>query len=150
MKIILNKNFIGTLFLVVVLVFGGILSLHAAVHTAFASALGRSSNGRVYGFITTADGDDLADLLVKKGFARTRGIGRKTPDGVSRDEMIERLRDLEVSSILRRVGIWAESDSDRIVELRAKQRSEEIELQVIKNQIIKSTTPHGLSDLNSL
>ena len=28
------------------------------VHTAFASALGRSSKGRVYGFITTADGNE--------------------------------------------------------------------------------------------
>jgi competence protein ComEA len=30
------------------------------VHTAFASALGSSPNGRVYAFITTADGKDLA------------------------------------------------------------------------------------------
>jgi competence protein ComEA len=35
------------------------------VYTAFASALGRSARGRVYGFITTAGGDDLASLLVK-------------------------------------------------------------------------------------
>jgi competence ComEA-like helix-hairpin-helix protein len=67
------------------------------IHTAFASALGRSAKGRVYGFITTSDGDNLASLLVKNGFARTRGIGRKTPGGVSRNEMIERLRDLEIS-----------------------------------------------------
>jgi len=55
----------------------GILAKPFTVHTAFASALGRSAKGRVYGFITTADGDDLASLLVKNGLARTHGIGRK-------------------------------------------------------------------------
>ncbi|OQX90679.1 MAG: hypothetical protein B6D58_09745 [candidate division Zixibacteria bacterium 4484_95] len=84
------------------------------VYTAFASALGRSAKGRVYAFITTAGGDDLASLLVKNGLARQHGIGRKTPDGVSRDEMIERLRDLETSAMLKRLGIWSESNPDRI------------------------------------
>ena len=119
------------------------------IHTAFASALGRSAKGRVYGFITTSDGDNLASLLVKNGFARTRGIGRKTPDGVSRNEMIERLRDLEISAMLKRVGIWSESNSDRIAELRAKQRSEESELQEIKNQVTKAKSPQGSLDLNT-
>ena len=119
------------------------------IHTAFASALGRSAKGRVYGFITTADGNDLARLLVKNGFARTRGIGRKTPDGVSRDEMIERLRDLEISAISKRIGIWSESDPDRIPELRAKQRSEKRELQEIQRQVKKAKSPQGLLNLNT-
>jgi competence ComEA-like helix-hairpin-helix protein len=119
------------------------------VHTAFASALGRSSKGRVYGFITTADGDDLGSLLVKNGFARTHGMGRKTPDGVRRDEMVERLRDLEISAMLKRVGIWSESDPDRIAELRAKQRSEERELQEVQNQVTKAKSPQGSLDLNT-
>lgn len=126
-----------------------ILDKPFTVHTAFASALGRSAKGRVYGFITTADGDDLASLLVKNGFARTHGIGRKTPDGISRDEMIERLRDLETSAMLKRVGIWSESDPDRIAELRAKQRSEERELQEVQNQVTKAKSPQGLLDLNT-
>src|SRR4030043_29073 len=119
------------------------------VHTAFASALGRSSKGRVYGFITTADGNDLASLLVKNGFARTNGIGRKTPDGVSRDEMVKRLRDFEISAILKRVGIWSESDPDRIAELRAKQRSEDQELQEVRDQVTKAKSPQGLVNLNT-
>jgi len=127
----------------------GVLVKPFTVHTAFASALGRSAKGRVYGFITTADGDDLASLLVKNGFARTHGMGRKTPDGVRRDEMVERLRDLEISAMLKRVGIWSESDPDRIAELRAKQRSEESELQEIKNQITKAKSPQGSLDLNT-
>ena len=119
------------------------------IHTAFASALGRSAKGRVYGFIATADGNDLARLLVKNGFARTRGIGRKTPDGVSRDEMIKRLRDLEISAISKRIGIWSESDPDRIPELRAKQRSEKRELQEIQRQVKKAKSPQGLLNLNT-
>ena len=119
------------------------------VHTAFASALGRSSKGRVYGFITTADGNDLASLLIKNGFARTYGMGRKTPNGVSRNEMIERLRDLEISAMLKRIGIWSESDPDRIAELRAKQRSEEHELQELQNRVKKAKPPQGLLNLNT-
>jgi len=124
-----------------------ILAKPFTVYTAFASALGRSAKGRVYGFITTADGNDLATLLVKNGLARPHGIGRRTPDGVSRDEMIERLRDLETSAMLKRVGIWSESNPDRITVLRAKQRSEENELQKIRNQVTKAKSSQGLLDL---
>jgi competence protein ComEA len=119
------------------------------VHTAFASALGRSAKGRVYGFITTADGNDLASLLVKNGLARTHGISRETPAGVSSKEMIERLRDLETSAMLKRVGIWSESNPDRIAEYRAKQRGEDRELQEIKNQVTKPKSPQGLINLNT-
>ena len=126
-----------------------ILDKPFTVYTAFASALGRSAKGRVYGFIITVDGKDLGSLLVKNGLARTHGIGRKTPDGVSRDEMIERLRDLEISAMLKRVGIWSGSNPDRIVELRAKQRSEESELQEIQSQVTKAKSPQGLLDLNT-
>jgi len=115
------------------------------VHTAFASALGRSAKGRIYGFITTADGNDLASLLVKNGFARTHGTGRKTPDGVSRDEMIERLRDFEISAMLKRMGIWSESDPDRIAEDRAKQRSEDQELE----ELVKPKSSEGTLDINT-
>lgn len=119
------------------------------VHTAFASALGRSSKGRVYGFITTADGNDLASLLVKNGFARTYGMGRETFDEVSRDEMVKRLRDFEISAMLKRVGIWSESDPDRIAELRSKQRSEDRELQEVRDQVTKAKSPQGLVNLNT-
>ena len=119
------------------------------VHTAFASAGGRSAKGRVYGFITTADGNDLASLLVKNGLARTHGIGRPTPDGVSGNEMVERLRVLEISAMLKRVGIWSESDPDRIAELRAKQRSEDQELKELQSQVKKPQSPQSVLDLNT-
>ena len=127
-----------------------ILAKPFTVHTAFASALGRSAKGRVYGFITTVDGDDLASLLVKNGFARTHGIGRETPNGIRRDEMIERLRDLETSAMLKRIGIWSESDPERIAEFRAKQRSEDQELKELQSQVKKARFSDGLLDLNTV
>ena len=126
-----------------------ILAKPFTVHTVFASAMGRSSKGRVYAFITTSDGNDLASLLVKNGFARNKGVGRKTPNGISRDEMFETLTDLEISAILKGVGIWSESDPDLIVELRAKQRSEDRELQELQKQGKKSKFPQSLLDLNN-
>ncbi len=119
------------------------------IHTAFASAGGRSVKGRVYGFITTFDGNDLANLLVKNGLARTGGIGRETPDGISRDEAIARLRDVEISAMLKHVGVWSESDPDRIAELRAKQRSEDQELDELQSKAKKAPSPESLLDLNT-
>ena len=127
----------------------GILAKPFTLHTAFANAMGRSSKGRVYAFITTSDGNDLASILVENGFARTRGKGRKTPNGIPRNEMIARLRDMEISAMLKRTGIWSESNPERIAELRAKQRSEEEDLQEIQNQVEKANSPKGLLDLNN-
>ena len=126
-----------------------ILAKPFTIHTAFASALGRSAKGRVYGFIITDEGNDLASLLVKNGFARNYGIGRKTPNGVPRSEMIERLHDLETSAMLKRVGIWSESDPDRIAEFRAKQRREDQELKELQDQIKKGKSTQGLLNLNT-
>ena len=126
-----------------------ILAKPFTVHTAFAGAMGRSSKGRIYSFITTSDGNDLASLLVKNGFARTHGMGRKTPDGIPRNEMIERLRDIEISAMLKRTGIWSKSNPERIAELRAEQRDEEQELQEIQSQVEKAESPQGVLNLNT-
>jgi competence protein ComEA len=119
------------------------------LHTAFATAPGRSTQRRVYGFITTADGNDLSTLLVQHGYARTYGTGRATPQGVSREEMFGRLRDLEVAAVLKRAGIWAESDSERIAELRASQRHENQELKQLQERVAAAQTPAGPIDLNT-
>ncbi|MBI5182418.1 MAG: helix-hairpin-helix domain-containing protein [Nitrospirae bacterium] len=63
--------------------------------------------------------------------------------------MIERLRDFEISAILKRVGIWSESDPDRIAELRAKQRSEDQGLKELQSQVKKAPSPQSLLDLNT-
>jgi len=113
-----------------------ILSRPFTVHTAFANALGRSKKGRVYAFVTTADGENLAALLVEKGLARAYGVGRKTPDGTSRKERFKGLHDLEAAAMLKRVGIWAASDPDKIVTYRAEQRREVRKLAAFQDQTL--------------
>ena len=115
-------------------------------YTAFANALGRSAGGRVYAFVTTAAGDDLGELLVKNGLARAKGMGRENPNRVSKAEMAESLKDFEDSAKLKKSGIWSESNPDKIVNLRAEQRSEDQEL----NQIREETkSPFGPIDVNT-
>ena len=60
-----------------------LLAVPFTVHTSYASAMGRSSKKRNYAFVTTADGVDLGTALVAAGLARAKGVGRKTPSGVS-------------------------------------------------------------------
>jgi len=119
------------------------------VHTAYANAAGRALRGRVYAFVTTSRGEDLATMLVKNGLARNVGVGRKTPDDVSRDEMKERLKDFESAAMLKRLGIWAESNPDRIAELRAEQRKEDSELERLRKEAGGGDGPHKPLDLNT-
>ena len=105
------------------------------VYTAFADALGRSRVKRIYSFVETARHEDLATLLVKNGFARAYGVGRETPHGISRDEMKARLEDLEAAAMLRNVGIWEQSDPERLGELRAQQREEDKDISSIRKGV---------------
>ncbi|MFO1431205.1 MAG: helix-hairpin-helix domain-containing protein [Candidatus Competibacteraceae bacterium] len=118
------------------------------LYTSFATAPGRSSQGRLYGFITTPAGEDLATLLVKNGLARTHGIGRETPDNIPRNEMIDRLSDLESAAMLKRIGIWAESDPEQIAQFRARQREEKRILQNLQAEIKKSQLSSKIIDIN--
>jgi DNA uptake protein ComE-like DNA-binding protein len=126
-----------------------VLSEPFTLYTALAGAPGRSSVKRIYGFIETAKGDDLASLLVKNGLARTYGVRRKTPHGVPHDEMSLRLADMEVAAMLKRNGIWAKSDPERIVALRAQQRLEDKRWADIQTQVTASDLPKTKIDLNS-
>lgn len=105
------------------------------VHTAFASALGSSRDGRIYAFVTTAQGDDLAALLVEQGLARATGVGRTTPAGVPRDEYAARLRDMELVAAMNRVGAWEATVPTYSVTLRAQEREEAHALQVISDAL---------------
>ena len=125
------------------------LSRPFTVHTAFANALGRSSKRRVYGLITTEDGSDLGALLIKNGLCRPYGVGRKTPDGTSKDEMFEKLQDLKDEAMLKRIGVWSKSDPDQIARFRENQRSEDQELKQLKTELNKTAAPQNLIDLNT-
>lgn len=105
------------------------------VHTAFATAPGRSAGGRVYGFVRAANGKDLAEALVAAGLARAYGIGRRTPTGVSLNEAKERFHDIELAAALGKMGIWAHSDPERIVAMRAKMRADDADLAAVRDEV---------------
>lgn len=98
------------------------------VYTAFSSAPGRSKNGRIYAYVTTESGHDLGEMLVQQGLARARGILRKNTSGIPAKELKVRLQDREGEAMLKRAGIWQQSNPERITELREQQRNEDNDL----------------------
>jgi len=103
------------------------------VQTARAKAPGRFG-GRVYAFIKVASGDDLAEMLVQEGLARAHGVERESATGVSAQETSRKLKDLEDSAKLKKAGIWAESNPDRIPEMRLQQRQKLQELDRLRQE----------------
>jgi competence protein ComEA len=99
------------------------------VHTSFADGRGDGRFKRIYGFVTDADGRDLAEELVSRGLARAFGVARGTPAGESGDEYRERLADLELQAAKRGVGIWAHTDWEKLPLERRLERLEEHELE---------------------
>jgi competence protein ComEA len=94
------------------------------VHTAFATAPGRSATPRIYVLIETADGRDLGSELVVAGWARARGMARALADGTPGAEHAAAMSDLEAGAMLGRRGLWARADADRLAGLRAEERAE--------------------------
>jgi len=99
------------------------------LHTSFADGRGDARFKRIYGFVTDADGRDLAEQLVSKGLARAYGVARSTPLGDAGDEYRERLADFELQAASRRLGVWKHTDWDRLPAERRIERMEERELQ---------------------
>ena len=106
-----------------------LLATPFTVQTAFATAPGRSAKPRTYGFVTLAAGRDLGAVLVGEGLARSFGVRRGTPDGLTTDAAEAQMDDLELGAAIARRGIWAKTDAQRLVSLREAQRAEERELQ---------------------
>ena len=106
-----------------------ILEKPFTLHTAFASAPGRSARPRIYAMITTSEGRDLGAALVEAGWGRNRGVSRRLPDGTPGVNYATRLGDLEAGAMLARRGIWEFADAARIAELREEERAEARQLQ---------------------
>jgi competence protein ComEA len=113
-------------------------------HTAGTRGLGRSAEPRIYAFVTTADGSDLAEILVREGLARAYGVGRTGPTGVTQDEQRAHLADLELSAGLARRGIWAASDPEKLAAARAEERRDAADLAAVSAAAkAPATTPSG-------
>jgi DNA uptake protein ComE-like DNA-binding protein len=105
-----------------------LLSKPFTVHSAFASAPGRSAKPRTYGFVTLSDGRDLGEVLVGEGLARSYGVRRNTPDGLNTEAAEAKMDDLELGAAIARRGIWAKTDPQRLVTLREDRRAEDRQL----------------------
>lgn len=106
------------------------LSSSFTVHTSFADGRGSAQYKRIYGFVTTSEGKDLATVLVSEGLARAYGVVRSTPDGQSPNDYRDLLKDTELVAASKAKGAWAYTDWDSLTEEREKQRSENQEERV--------------------
>ncbi len=105
-----------------------VLARPFSVHTAFADARGDGKHKRIYGFVTTADGDDLSERLIRLGLARAFGVYRETPNKMAAGDYREFLQDVELQAAKRGVGAWAKTDWDRLPDERQVERQENAEL----------------------
>ena len=99
-----------------------------SVTTAFADARGDGRYKRIYGFVTLADGRDLAEMLVGSGLARAFGVYREIPGVQTSDEYRERLNDLELRAAKMASGVWKLTDWSSLPEERKEEREESAEL----------------------
>ena len=104
------------------------LSKPFTVHTSFADARGDGKHKRIYGFVTTAEGEDLAECLVRLGLARAFGVYRETPASKSAKDYQEHLQDVELVAAKSGAGAWAKTNWDRLSSERQEQRKEDAEL----------------------
>jgi len=115
------------------------------VHTSFADGRGDARFQRIYGFVTTSEGEDLASALVREGLARAFGVVRRLPDGTPAQEYRKRLEDLELTAASARRGVWAKTDWSRLAEDRRIERSDEQEI----TETLTKRVPAGGVDPNT-
>lgn len=104
-----------------------LLSEPFTVYTLFVPTPGNVKDRRYYSMVTLSDGRDLGTVLVAEGFARVHGVVRETPDGVGGGPFTTLLEDIEASAMLKRNGIWADTNPDLLADLRALSRRQHIE-----------------------
>ncbi|MGA0369212.1 MAG: helix-hairpin-helix domain-containing protein [Kiritimatiellia bacterium] len=100
------------------------------VHTSFADGRGSAQYKRIYAFVETASGQDLATLLVAQGLARAYGVVRATPDAQTHDDYREQLKDAELIAARNARGAWKYTDWESLPSERREQRREESEARI--------------------
>lgn len=105
-----------------------VLAKPFTIHTSFADARGDGKYKRIYGFVTTAEGADLASHLVSSGLARAFGVYKTTPLGRSGSDYRAQLTDLELQAARLGKGAWKHTDWNQLPEERRDQREEDAEI----------------------
>lgn len=108
------------------------LSEAFTVSTSFADARGDGKYKRVYAFVICSDGEDLGEKLVRAGLARAFGVYRQTPDGRTREDYRESMKDLELLAAKKGVGIWQATDWNSLLGERQQIRIEAAEDEIAK------------------
>lgn len=85
-----------------------LLSRPFTVLTRWQDALGQSRMGRVYAFITTADGQDLGEVLLQRGLARSHGQSAAPPDD-SIAALWSKYDAAQAQAKAAKVGAWGEN-----------------------------------------
>jgi endonuclease YncB( thermonuclease family) len=93
-----------------------VLSRPFKVTTRGQNALGSSKLKREYAFIETADGEDLAEMLISRGMARSFGEDA-APPGKSASALRSNYDRLEATARRERVGAWGDSAAVPTMEL---------------------------------
>jgi competence protein ComEA len=117
------------------------------IHTTFADGRGDGRFSRIYAFVETADGKDLAEELVTMGLARAYGVVRQRPDGTPGPEWMEQLKDLELTAARGGRGAWAHTDWASLPAARKQARDELSEIETAKGR--RDVTEDQPVDLNS-
>lgn len=105
------------------------------VHTIFADARGDGKHPRIYAFVTTSAGEDLAERLVRMGLARAFGVYRETPKGRSASEYRSFLQDVELQTAKRGTGAWSKTDWDKLPSERQMERLENEDLSLASGPV---------------
>ncbi len=115
-----------------------VLARPFTVHTANADARGDGRHKRIYAFVTTAEGEDLAEHLVRMGLARAFGVYRETPTGKTGKDYQEFLRDAELVAAKGGAGAWANTNWQLLSAERQEQRRDDAELELAEGNHKKS------------
>jgi competence protein ComEA len=95
------------------------------IHTRKQKALGDSKHQRIFAFVETSDGKDLATELVSQGLARAYGVCNDGPNELSTQRYREILADFELQAAKLGKGAWAFTNWEKLPAERDIQRVEE-------------------------
>ncbi|MBK1633325.1 hypothetical protein CKO31_21735 [Thiohalocapsa halophila] len=84
--------------------------------------------------------------MVERGLARVFGVYRTSPDGLSRDDYRDHLKDAELCAAAERVGARAYTDRSAIRSQRAEGRQEQAELDLAAGR----APPTEMLDINTV
>ncbi len=93
-----------------------VLSRPFKVITKGQGAMGASKIKREYAFVETADGEDLGEMLVSRGMARSFGEDA-APPGKTSSALRSKYDRLEANARRERLGAWGDSAAEPTMEL---------------------------------